>query len=108
MLCVSKYTPNRIIYILANTTFVIEDLMAAHNLVPTLQSTIFLETRDKWPLGRDPDRNWCHHHTSVKLFWSQPMTLWTSVATYELYTSVAVTPAPVRIPTQWPLIPSFM
>ena len=26
------------------------------------------ETRDKWPLGRDPDSSWCHVHTSVKLF----------------------------------------
>ena len=44
-LCVSNYTPNRITYILANTTFFIEDMMAAHNLVPTLQSTRFLEGR---------------------------------------------------------------
>ena len=29
------------------------------------------ETRDKWPLGRDPDRSWCHSHISVKLSWSQ-------------------------------------
>ena len=26
------------------------------------------ETRDKWLLGRDPDRSWCYLHTSVKLF----------------------------------------
>jgi hypothetical protein len=45
MLCVSKYTPNRITYILTNTNFFIEDLMAAHNLVPTLQSTRCLEDR---------------------------------------------------------------
>jgi hypothetical protein len=45
MLWVSKYTPNRITYILANTAFFIEDLMAAHNLVPTLQSTRFLKDR---------------------------------------------------------------
>ena len=31
------------------------------------------ETRDKWPLDRDPDRSWCYLHTSVKLSWSQPM-----------------------------------
>ena len=31
------------------------------------------ETQDKQPLGRDPKRSWCHCHTSVKLFWSQPM-----------------------------------
>ena len=35
------------------------------------------ETRNKRPLGRDPDRNWCHRHTSVKLSWSQPMYPWT-------------------------------
>ena len=29
------------------------------------------ETRDKRPLDKDPDRSWCHRHTSVKLFWSQ-------------------------------------
>ena len=28
------------------------------------------ETRDKWQLSRDPDRNWYHCHTSVKLSWS--------------------------------------
>ena len=41
------------------------------------------ETQDKRPLGRDTDRSWCHLHTSVKLFWSQPIALWTSVAAYE-------------------------
>ena len=45
MLCVSNYMPNRITYILANTTTFIEDLMAAHNLFSTLQSTRFLEDR---------------------------------------------------------------
>ena len=32
------------------------------------------ETRDKQPLGRDPDRSQCHRQTSVKLYWSQLMT----------------------------------
>ena len=36
---------NRITYILADTTFFMEDLMAAHNLVPTPQYTRFLEDR---------------------------------------------------------------
>ena len=40
------------------------------------------ETWDKQSLGRDPDRSWCHRHTSVKLFWSQPMAPWTSAAAY--------------------------
>ena len=33
------------------------------------------EIRDKRPLGRDPDRSWCHRLTSVTLFCSQPMVL---------------------------------
>ena len=41
------------------------------------------ETRDKQPLDRDPNRSWCHRHPSVKLFWTQPMAPWTSVAVYE-------------------------
>jgi hypothetical protein len=45
ILWVSKYTQNRITYILANTAFFIEDLVAAHNLVLTLQSTRFPEDR---------------------------------------------------------------
>ena len=81
------------------------------------------ETRDKRLLGRNPDRSWCHFYTSVKLFWSQPMSPWTSVAAYEcsatqsmdpwavtkkVYTSVVVAPAPVRVPNQQQLVPSFM
>ena len=31
------------------------------------------KTRDKRPLGKDPDRSWCHRHTIVNLSWSQPM-----------------------------------
>ena len=34
------------------------------------------KTRDKLPLGRDPDRSCCHLHTNVKLSWSQPMDTW--------------------------------
>ena len=41
------------------------------------------ETRDKGPLGRDPDRSSCHLHTSVKPFWSQPMAPWILAAAYE-------------------------
>jgi hypothetical protein len=40
-------------------------------------------TWGKWLFGRDPDRSWCHLHTSLKLFWSLPMAPWTSVASYE-------------------------
>ena len=35
------------------------------------------------------------------------MAPWTSVAAYELYTSVAVTPAPAWVLTQWLLVPNF-
>ena len=31
------------------------------------------ETRVKRPLGKDPNRSWCHLHASVKLSWPQPM-----------------------------------
>ena len=41
------------------------------------------KTRDQRPLGRDPDKSWCHGHITVKLFWSQSMALWTLVAAYE-------------------------
>ena len=42
------------------------------------------ETRDKRPLGKDPDRSWCHRHTTsmIKLFWSQPKGQWASGAAY--------------------------
>jgi hypothetical protein len=42
------------------------------------------ETWENCPLSRDPDRCWCHHHTSVKLCWSQPMVPWTE----QQYTSM--------------------
>ena len=42
------------------------------------------ETRDKRPLGSDPDRSWCHRYTksTKKFFWSQPMVPWASAAAY--------------------------
>ena len=36
-------------------------------------------TRGKWPLARNPDRSWWHCHTSLRLFWPQPMTPWTGL-----------------------------
>ena len=77
------------------------------------------ETRDKWPLGwYAADKSWCHYHTKVKLSWLQPMTTWSErqhtnvpwshgLRPKKLYTSVEVIPAPVRVPTQWPLVSSF-
>ena len=43
---------------------------------------ILRETRDKRPLGTEPDRSWCHRHTKsmIKLFWWQPMAPWASTA----------------------------
>ena len=41
------------------------------------------ETLYKQLLGRDPYRTWYHLHTSVKIFWSQPLAQWTSAAAYE-------------------------
>ena len=119
-----------------------------------------LGTSGHW-VGTQTEADASHHHTSVKLFWSQPMAPWTSAATCEcalylcgsdtsswlgsyataacpefhvgcrlgrelftlplaadhvhgairlrprkLYISVAVTLAPVRVPTQWQLVAS--
>ena len=50
------------------------------------------ETREKRPLGRDPDRRWRYRHTSVKLFWSQPMVPWTLVAAHECAASQSMDP----------------
>jgi hypothetical protein len=36
------------------------------------------DTRGKWPLARNPVRSWWHCHTSLKLFWPQPMDPWTT------------------------------
>ena len=36
------------------------------------------DTRGKWPLYRNPDGSWWHRHTSLKLFWPQPMAPWTT------------------------------
>ena len=53
----------------------------------------------------NPDRSWCHRHTSVKLSWSQPIDSEISGSTrvlrpIELYTSV-------EVPSQRPIVPSF-
>ena len=29
------------------------------------------DTRSKWPLARNPDRSWWHHHTGLKLFFGR-------------------------------------
>ena len=50
------------------------------------------ETREKLPLAREPDRSCCHFHTSVKLFWSQPLALWTSAAAYECAAAQSMDP----------------
>ena len=50
------------------------------------------ETQDKQLLGRDPDRSLCHRHTSVKLFWSQPMASWTSAEAYKCAAAQSVDP----------------
>jgi hypothetical protein len=50
------------------------------------------ESRNKWPLRRDPDRNWCHLHTSVKLFGLQPMAPWTTAAAYKCAAAQSMDP----------------
>ena len=81
------------------------------------------ETQDKRLLSRDLDRDWCHCHTTLKLSLSQPMVsmdiggsiqvCWCShpwicgLWQRKVYISVAVTPAPVQVPTQQLLVLSF-
>ena len=50
------------------------------------------ETRDNRLLGRDPGRSRCHLHTSLKLFWSRPMSPWTSAAAYECAAAQSMDP----------------
>jgi hypothetical protein len=57
------------------------------------------ETREKWLLSRDPDRSWCHHHTTKSFLGSSPWT-WAPLQTKKLY-------APFQVPTQRPLVPEF-
>ena len=55
------------------------------------------EIREKRSLDMSPDRSWCHRHTSVccrRCPWSH------GLRPKMLYTSVAMTPTPVRAPTQ--------
>jgi hypothetical protein len=69
MLCVSKYTTNRITYILTDTSFFVEDLMTAHNLVPTLQSTRFLEDRSQ--KSRNVDHGLLNTHAITSSEWKE-------------------------------------
>ena len=36
------------------------------------------DTWGKWPLARNLDRSWWHRHTSLKIFWPQPLAPWTT------------------------------
>ena len=76
------------------------------------------ETQDKGPLGRDPNSNWCYLHKQPMAPWTEwkhtrmmpPMYMepWAETKKKTLYTSMAVTPAPVRVPTQRLTIPSLL
>ena len=78
------------------------------------------ETQDKRLLGRNPNRSLCHLHSSLKLFgrspWlhghrpqhTLPLSPWThGLQSRRFYRSVVVIPAPVRVLTQRPFVPSF-
>ena len=57
------------------------DLCTAPRIIITLiisDRRDWRDARGKWPLARNPDRSWWHHHTSLKLFWPQPMASWTT------------------------------
>ena len=58
------------------------------------------EIRDKQPLGRDPARSWCHRPPLVFLVTAHGSIDMSS-------SSMAMTPAPVWVPIQWLLAPSF-
>ena len=53
-----------------------EDLYTAPGIISSPLSLAdrhdWRDSRGKWPLARNPDRGWCHHHTSLKLFGLSP------------------------------------
>ena len=48
-------------------------------------------TQDKWPLARNPDRNWWYRHTTLKLFWPQYMVFWPQQVNEKNVTSAKAT-----------------
>ena len=59
-----------------------------YHLIITLSLTDrhdWRDTQGKWPLARNPDRSWWHRHTSLKLFWPQPMASWTTGLSYLVF-----------------------
>ena len=42
--------------------------------------------KGKWPLARNPDKSWWHRHTSLNLFWPQPIAPWTTDLGSEIWT----------------------
>ena len=89
MLQVSKYTRNRMTYIQANTTFFIEDLMAAHNLVPSLQSTRFLE--DRRQKSSYIDHGLLNTPAMTSSEWKEANYLYTRVAAHGLHHRICAT-----------------
>ena len=53
-------------------------------------------------MSRDPDKNWCHRYTRIKVFWSQPMIPWTHRPLVPSFTSV------VDKTRYFPLAPVFL
>ena len=49
-----------------------------YRLIITLSLVDRHYTRGKCPLARNQDRSWWHCHTSIMLFWLQPMAPWTT------------------------------
>jgi hypothetical protein len=77
-----KRQPNRITYILADTTFFEEDMKAAHNLVPTLQSTRFLE--DRRQTSRNVDQGLFNTPAMTNSEWKEANYLYRRVAAHNL------------------------
>ena len=35
-------------------------------------TSVWHDTREKWLMARNPDKSWCHRHTSLKIFGRRP------------------------------------
>ena len=86
-------------------------------------SSLAYNRHEPRPLDRDPDRSWCHLHTSKAFLVAAsprlhghrrqhpsvlPLSPWIhGLRPRKIYTSVVVTPAPFRVPNQRALVPSF-
>ena len=118
--CCNRHTTNMIKLFLSQTIAISGSIRARWKVLGLAYNR--RGTRDKQPLGRDPDRSWCHRPTNVKHFGRSPRihvlsgnTLvcyrrgpWShGLRPKNIYTSVAVTSAPFWVPIQQPVVLGF-